>query len=193
VSAPEPAELVHTLVELGRQTEQLAALDSREAEHFRQLNERLGTIDTALNTAAELLAEQRKTVEKLLSDDAGDSKVYRPSTAPRWWKLQGDERTAAITKLNGWVDQIYRPMYGHLATLGPCWQHHPLCLFTLDWLSELWSALYLQNRRSTGILSSQAEFQTRYLPAAALQMEQETKRCEHARPPRHDPGLAPPR
>ena len=55
-----------------------------------------------------------------------------------------------------------------------------MCLYTLDWLSELWSVLYLQPQRTTGTLAGQAEWQTRLVAAAAEQMAQETSRCEHA-------------
>ena len=56
-------------------------------------------------------------------------------------------REEAIGKLRAWVEQVYRPGYGHLAaSLGDCWDQHPLCLYILDWLSELWSVLYLQPR-----------------------------------------------
>ena len=40
--------------------------------------------------------------------------------------------------------------------------------------------LYLQPRRSPGMLTAQAEFQTRILPALAEQMMTETTRCGHA-------------
>ena len=48
-----------------------------------------------------------------------------------------------------------------------------LCLFVLDWLSELHASLYLQPRRTPPMLSGQAEWQTRYLPAAAELMHRE--------------------
>jgi hypothetical protein len=50
----------------------------------------------------------------------------------------------------------------------------------LDWLSELWSVLYLQTKRNARTLAGQGEFQTRLLPAAAEQMHHETTRCHHA-------------
>jgi hypothetical protein len=50
----------------------------------------------------------------------------------------------------------------------------------LDWLSELWSVLYLTPRRTGGSLGAQGEWQTRLLPAAAEQMLMETSDCEHA-------------
>jgi hypothetical protein len=81
------------------------------------------------------------------------------------------------------VEQVYRPSYGHLAgTLGPCWDQHPLCLFGLDWLMELWSALYLIPERDTSGLAGQAEWQIRLLPALAEQMHLETRRCQHREP-----------
>jgi hypothetical protein len=88
------------------------------------------------------------------------------------------------TKLAGWVEQVYRPGYGQLsATLGPCWAHHPLCLYALDIAAELWSVLYLQPARTPAVLSAQAEYQARILPALAGQMLIETTRCGHAQHP----------
>ena len=85
------------------------------------------------------------------------------------------------TRLRGWVEQVYRPGYGQLAaTLGPCWEQHPLCLYALDVLSELWSVLYLQASRTAAVLSAQAEFQARIVPAIAEQLMTETTRCGHA-------------
>jgi hypothetical protein len=82
------------------------------------------------------------------------------------------------------VEQVYRPGYGHLAaTLGPCWPAHDLCLYALDILSELWSTLYLQPNRTPGLLSAQAEYQARLLPALAEQLRAETQRCGHPRHP----------
>lgn len=115
--------------------------------------------------------------------DDGDEGAgfYRPPSAPRWWKLAGQAREEALAKLAGWVEQVYRPGYGQLAaTLGPCWAEHPLCLYALDIASELWSVLYLQAQRNPAMLSAQAEYQTRILPALAGQMTTETQRCGHA-------------
>lgn len=130
-------------------------------------------------------AERLAAIEQRLagaSEDTEDtaSKAYRPKPAPRWWLLRGAEREQALTPLHAWVAEIYRPMYGHLAALlPPCWQQHPLCLLTLDWLSELWQALYLRASRAPGILVSQAEWQTRLLPAAADQMHRDAVGCAH--------------
>ena len=92
-----------------------------------------------------------------------------------------EARAEAVARVRAWVEQVYRPGYGQLAaTLGPCWEQHPLCLYGLDVLSELWSVLYLQASRSPAMLSAQAEYQARIVPAIAEQLMAETARCGHA-------------
>ena len=129
-------------------------------------------------------AERLAAIERHLADSSEDSggkpEGYRPREAPRWWLLAGTTYDDALRPVAAWVEQIYRPMYGHLAALLPaCWAEHPICLMTLDWLSELWTVLYVRPPRTPGILASQAEWQTRLLPAAAEQMRQAAAGCEH--------------
>jgi hypothetical protein len=50
-------------------------------------------------------------------------------------------------------------------------------------LSELWSVLYLQPARSPALISAQAEYQARILPALAGQLRAETNTCSHPRNP----------
>ena len=143
--------------------EQLTQLDAREAAHYTAL--------TALLTA---LAAPTP------GEDPGG---YQPGPPPRWWTLTPGDRQEPIARLRGWVEQVYRPGYGHLAaTLGPCWASHDLCLYGLDILAGLWSALYLQPRRTPALLSAQAEYQARILPALAAQLVTETNSCGHTRP-----------
>ena len=194
MATPQSEGFAHALVELSKQGELLAAIDTREVEHFRQIAERLGQFGDGLTAVESLVRGQRDVLEALTTqvhdlsatgssdEDDDKAKPYRPTPAPRWWNLEGDVRDEALNRLRGWVEQIYRPMYGHLAALGPCWPHHPLCLMTLDWLSELWSVLYLPKYRTASMLAGQAEFQTRLLPAASEQLATETARCEHAQP-----------
>ena len=112
-------------------------------------------------------------------DDAGPG--YKPRPPVHWWKLK--RRRAAgrpSTHLAAWVEQVYRPHYGHLATgLGACWQDHPLCLVGLDVVSELHSVLYFQPKRTASLLTAQAEYTTRILPAFAEQFRAETSKCTH--------------
>jgi hypothetical protein len=197
------------LRQLAEHGERLALLDQREAEHFRVVGERLaelGSLVTGLGAtvrgqAAILAALQgideqvavlaARLADAVPDDGDGEAGLYRPSPAPRWWKLHGRAREQALARLAGWVEQVYRPGYGQLAaTLGPCWAEHPLCLYALDIAAELWSVLYLQASRTPGVLSAQAEYQTRILPALAGQMMTETHRCGHAQHRRAANGAA---
>jgi hypothetical protein len=200
--------LTAALLQITEHAERLAALDERETTHHLQITSRLtelarqlaeatdsvaGIQATAARQAAILdsldgLDQQVATIAARLTElttergnaDRGDDDCYCPAPAPQWWKLTGDEREQGLARLRAWVEQIYRPGYGHLAAaLGPCWDQHALCLYGLDWLMELWSLLYLAPDRTAGTIASQAEWQTRLLPALAEQMYLETNRCQH--------------
>jgi hypothetical protein len=194
----EPEGLTAVLLQLAGITEKLAELDQRHAGDARGLTERITTVaalvtelkDTTASHAQMLAALDGldRQVADLAARAAGDSHAlsggnapgYQPSAAPKFWKLDGPARDQAITKLRAWVEQVYRPGYGHLAaSLGDCWEQHPLCLYVLDWLSELWSVLYLAPGRTAGTLAGQAEWHTRLLTAATEQLARETRGCAH--------------
>ena len=184
----------------------MGALDAREASHHEQLTGALHDLSAQVtglnNRIAEIsaaLARQSAAVDNLeglatqvaaiatqvdaLSggeQDEGGSGGYQPALPPRWWRLAGPERETAVDHLRAWVEQIYQPGYGKLAALLPsCWEQHPACLYILDWLSELWSLLYLCAERDSRILAAQAEWHTRLLPAAADLMAIEGRACQH--------------
>lgn len=150
-----------------------AALDQLAA-HREQLD-RLDRAVTDLAAALATLTDSRPP-----GRDADDVVA---SPVPKWWKLPAEQRTEPLSRLRAWVEQVYRPGYGHLAAaLSPCWEAHDLCLYGLDVLSELWSVLYLQEERGPGLLSAQAEYQARILPALSGQFMTETAGCGHVRP-----------
>jgi hypothetical protein len=202
--------LTAALLQITEHAERLAVLDERETAHYLQITSRLTELARQLADATESVADIQATAARQAAildsldgldqqvatiaarltvlapergdADRGDGDAYRPAPAPRWWKLTGDEREQGLARLRAWVEQIYRPGYGHLAAaLGPCWDQHALCLYGLDWLMELWSLLYLAPDRAAGTIASQAEWQTRLLPALAEQMYLETTHCDHAR------------
>jgi flagellar biosynthesis/type III secretory pathway chaperone len=202
----DPADVVTgIMLQITQHAERLALLDQREADHCREMTNRLDEHMQQLAETREqvdaihdLAARQAALLETLNSLDQQVSalatrlthmtaaspdkggETYQPAPSPRWWKLNETERDKAINRLRAWVEQIYRPGYGHLAAaLGTCWDQHPLCLYGLDWLMELWSALYLAAERNTSTLASQAEWQMRLLPALAEQLHLETTRCDH--------------
>jgi hypothetical protein len=197
------------MLQITQHAERLALLDQREANHCGELTKsrddlvlQLAEAVERVNAVHDLATRQAALLETLDGLDqrvaalttrlthmtattkrAGEDETYTVAPTPRWWKLDGTERDEALNRLRAWVEQIYRPGYGQLAaTLAPCWDQHPLCLYGLDWLMELWSALYLTPERKPPALASQAEWQTRLLPALAEQLHHETTRCEHDRP-----------
>ena len=160
---------LHRLPEPGPVPAALLAI----ADHGEQLTDLGGRLD---DTGTRLLA-----LEQVI-DNEPDRSAYNPVAAPRWWMLTTAEKAAALDRLAAWVDQVYLTSWGHLARmLAPCWPEHELCLFVLDFLSELHSVLYLRPSRSARTLADQAEFHLRILPAAAELMKAETTRCDHAR------------
>jgi hypothetical protein len=142
-----------------------------------------GRIDAVAALAAALDAKVTALARHLAGEDEDqDQAGYAPAPVRRWWQLSGTAREQAVGVLQGWVEQVYRPGYGQLAELlGACWDQHPLCLYGIDILAELWSVLYLPARRNPAIVSAQAEYQARILPALAEQMAAETARCHHPR------------
>src|SRR6185437_847077 len=209
MSTPEAgtsSAITAVLLKITQHAEQIAALDEREAIRYQHITAQLGELGrqlvetrdrlTAVAAATERhaalldaltgldqhVATLATRVTQIVTSggDGGDG-AYKPDSARRWWALDGTEREEALARLRAWVDQIYRPGYGHLASaLGGCWEQHPLCLYGLDWLMELWSALYLIPERRVDTLASQAEWQSRLLPALAAQMHAETNRCQHS-------------
>lgn len=167
-----PADPIPALVDqLAACREQLTQLDAREAGHHQATTARL----------SELTDLTARLAQPAAGEDPGG---YQPGPSPAWWKLPPDARQEPLARLQAWVEQVYRSSYGHLAAaLAPCWPAHDLCLYGLDILSELWSALYLQPSRTPGLLSAQAEYHARILPALASQFQAETTRCGHPRGP----------
>ena len=141
-----------------------------------------------------LLEKTSKALAKLLPPDKPDEPVEPPpyviQPSVHWWSASPDDRQKAIEHLSGWVEQVYRPHYGHLAVmLAPCWAGHELCLVCLDWLSELHSYLYF-SKRTAPILTAQAEYSTRILPATAELMKAETQQMPAPGGRRRQPVLA---
>ncbi len=150
-----------------------AALDQLAAHH-----EQIARLERIVH-------DLQRTLARLIDSlPAGcDADEHPPNPAPKWWKLPADQRREPLSRLRAWVEQVYWPGYGHRASaLGPCWEAHDLCLYGLDILAELWSVLYLQDQRTPGLLSAQAEYQARIVAALSAQFMTETTGCGHARP-----------
>ena len=172
--------------QLAAHAEQLTRLDTRHADHHAAVSARLAELTGQTAALGHAIEEHAAALGRLTATSQTDPEAdgYRPDPASAWWKLAAADRQEPIARLRAWVEQVYRPGYGHLAaTLGPCWDQHDLCLYGLDIASELWSVLYLQPVRTAGLVSAQAEYQARILPALADQLRIETHRCGHPRSP----------
>ena len=153
----------------------IAAILDQLAAHREQLAQLSRTLDDHTTALDKLTATTL---------DGADPDGYQPEPAPQWWNLPAERRAEPIARLRAWVERVYRPGYGHLAAaLGPCWEAHDLCLYGLDIAASLWSVLYLQPLRTPVLLSAQAEYQARILPALAAQLHAETTSCGHPRTP----------
>jgi hypothetical protein len=172
--------LQSVVLQLTQTAEKLADLERLVTElgaDIRQQAERTAR----LQVLEEALAALTVRVAEVLPDEQGSARVYAPRPAPRWWNLTGQARESEIGRLRGFVEQVYRPGFGHLAArLRPCWASHDLCLYCLDIAAELHAVLYLQSRRTASLLNGQAEYATRVLPALADLMSTETSSgCQH--------------
>ena len=137
----------------------IAAVDAREAAHYDELSAQIArlaglaaTISRALaegSAASERLDDLDRRVDALTRqlaqphghDDPG--RRGRPPPRPGTANPPHGDPADPVAGLRDWVERVYRPGYGHLAVLGPCWPQHELCLYGLDILRRLWSALYL--------------------------------------------------
>jgi hypothetical protein len=191
---PQPGDVTNT--------ERLDHLDNREADHFQELAQRLNALGTTLSGVqgtitghsetlrslagiGEKVEELEQIVQTLLPKKKQQAKDYQPRPTIRWWQLRNadaaEDQAAFIARLRYWAEElIFIPGYGYLAAmLPPCWAQHELCLYTLDWLCESWSVLYITEERTKNTLTAQAEFHTRILPAACDQLRREGEKCEH--------------
>jgi hypothetical protein len=172
--------------QLAAHADQLTRLDTRQAEYHAMVSARLAELTDQAAALGRVIGEHAAALARLTAtrQAAPDGDGHCPEPAPAWWNLTADARPEPVARLRAWVEQVYRPGYGHLAAgLGPCWDQHDLCLYGLDIAAELSSVLYLQPARSPGLVSAQAEYQARILPALAEQLRTETGRCGHPRNP----------
>lgn len=195
MTADEGGGVAAALMQIAALTEELRKVDGREADHWLKLRERLrelsaqlASLSEGITGAGELAGGAVASVEDLagrveaLEDQDPAARGYAAPPAPRWYELTGDDRVAAIGRLRLWVETVFRPGMGKpAARLPECWAEHEFCLYQLDVLSELWSVLWLQPKRSAPMLSGQAEWLTRLLPAFAEMLAAEAIGCEHAR------------
>jgi hypothetical protein len=102
-------------MELSMSPDPLAAVLDQLAAHDEQIARLDRTMQDVLGILAKLAAFPP-------ADRDDDDHLANP--IPKWWKLQAEQRREPLSRLRAWVEQVYRPGYGHLAaTLGPAGRH----------------------------------------------------------------------
>ena len=105
------------LDKLAAYREQLARLDAREAGHHATVSGQLAELADQAAGISRTLQEYAAAITQLIGTNSADTESdgYRPGPAPTWWKLAADGRHEPVARLRAWVEQVYRPGYGHLA------------------------------------------------------------------------------
>jgi hypothetical protein len=110
--------------QLAAHAEQLTRLDTREAGHHAAASSQIAELAGQAASIGRIVQEHAAALGQLTtpSPTGRDTDGYHPEPAPAWWKLTAETRQEPIARLRAWVEQVYRPGYGHLAAgLGPCW------------------------------------------------------------------------
>ena len=153
------------------------------AAHHEQLTQLADLITGIGDTLREHAAALAKLAESHRHADA-DPDRYQPEPGRR--RGGSSPPPTAPSPSPGCAPGSSRSTAPATATWPPPWPpagtSHDLCLYGLDILSDLWSVLYLQPDRTPGLLSAQAEYQARILPALADQL---AGRNHPLRPPPH--------
>ena len=113
------------LDQLAAHAERIDRLDARETGDVAAVTSQIAALAALagrLDGQVAALAAQLSAGEPE-GDPAGDdhpggepgTRPYAPAPARRWWRLAGEDRAQAIAALRAWVEQVYRPGYGHLA------------------------------------------------------------------------------
>jgi hypothetical protein len=140
----------------------------------------LGGVLARLAEAEAKIAALQDAQAQQAPADGDDGEKYQIAPSPRLWEMTPEEREEITGRLRSWVDAVFRPGYGHLAAgLGHCWEQHDLCLYLLDWLSQMHGFLYQPGERGWGMLAGQADWHTRYLVPVVAQLQEETQACDH--------------
>ena len=144
------------------------------------LSSRADDVEQSLGEITALLGRMAAQITALTERDAegdGDAFSYRVNQPPPWWTPEDQRCEDTAERLDDWVREVYRPVFGYLADLlAPCWRQHPLCLAYLDVLHEAWCLLYLQHR-DPKMVFAQLDWLTRALIQAAEVMANDTRRC----------------
>jgi hypothetical protein len=115
-----PRRAARILLQLAGITQKLSELDQRQADDARELKERITAVVGLAGQLKDTTASHAQTLAALdgldrqvadlaakaatdgPADGGGTADGYRPSAAPKFWKLDGPAHDQAISKLRAW-------------------------------------------------------------------------------------------
>jgi hypothetical protein len=130
-------------------------------------------IAATLGQLSEQLAELQ--VEVGLGDG---KKSYKPDRNPRWWELSEAEKAAEVGRIRGWIDQIAKPWLG-AQRFPDCVLEHDELVIMCEAASQAWRALWIPEKRTSGMVAAQNEYLIRIWPAIRDNVLKLTQSCEH--------------
>ena len=189
--------LTAVLDQLAAHREQLTQLDDREAAHFAAVGERLTQLAALITTMGRTLADDTAALARLEALDRQVTELaagsparaptartgHQPGPAPAWWTLTPAERKPADRRAAG----LGRP--GVPARLRPPGRHprpllagpRPVPVRAGHRSASCGERCTSSPPAAPALLSAQAEYQARILPALAAQLMTETTGCDHTR------------
>src|SRR5689334_10840679 len=101
--------------QLAEHAEQITRLDTRQAEHHAAVSKQLAELSGQAAAFGRVVQEHAAALTQLAAASP-DPDGYCPGPAPAWWKLAAADRSEPVARLRAWVEQVYRPGYGHQAS-----------------------------------------------------------------------------
>ena len=182
MSTPDSG-LTAALLQITQFAERIGSLDAARLRNFRHVETTLAgdehrgyDLRARRGPGEAARITRRRRVVALLRGPGGRASCRRTTTAGlgtsparpvHWWTVNDRGRRTRPSRT--WPPGSSRSTGPITATWRPCWApagpNTRCAWFSLDWLSELHSVLYFQPKRTASLLSAQAEYGTRILPA----------------------------
>ena len=208
--------LAAALIQISAHAERISGLDTREAGHYQEIAARLRDLAAERRVRQHQDRRHRRHPRPPGRHHRRARRARRPGRRARPPASPNSPPTATKTTMTGGPAtsrsrrhgggnspqqnarrRLTGSAPGSSRSTGPatasspppsraCWEQHPLCLYTLDWLSELWSVLYLDPGPQRRTLAAQSRMAD---PAAARSRRADGLRGH--RLPAHRRHLAP--
>ena len=180
--------LTAALLTLTQHAERLGQLETGVAANLQQcemategLAGAIADLRTLVEQQGQLIEALSQLVAELVPPDDDDGPGYKPRPPVHWWKLE--RRRAAKGRRRTWPRGSSRFTGRTTATWPPGWApagRTTRCAWSASTSCPSCTASCTSSRSARhALLSAQAEYTTRILPAFAEQFRAETSKCTH--------------